>query len=66
MKKKDLEQIKSASVGELVKQVNDVKKELTGMHLDHEMKKLKDTRKIFHTRKKLSVLLTILNSKKTI
>ncbi|MBI2029315.1 50S ribosomal protein L29 [Candidatus Gottesmanbacteria bacterium] len=63
MKKKELEQIKTASVAELAKQIKDTKKELTDMHLETTVKKVKDTRKFFHLRKKLSVLLTVLNIK---
>lgn len=63
MKKNDLEKIKSATVADLNKQIVDLKKELTQLNLEKEMKKLKNSRKIFHTRKKLSVFMTILNMK---
>ncbi len=64
MKKKEIDQIKNATVEELSKQITQAKKELGEMSLENQVKKAKDTRQKFHLRKKISVLLTILNTKR--
>ena len=65
MKKKEIDQIKNATVEELSKQITQAKKELRDMSFENQVKKAKDTRQKFHLRKKISVLLTILNNERS-
>ena len=51
---------------ELIKLVQDAQALLVSLKLDHKQNKLKDTRSIFVTRKKIAILQTILNMKQAI
>ncbi len=64
MKKNILLEVKNEDINKLEARLQKEKKELSSLYLELETKKLKDTRKIFHKRKDISRILTIINEKK--
>ncbi len=65
MKKSVITEIKNENVDKLISRLNSEKKELSQMYLDLKVNKLKNTRSIFHKRKLMSRILTILNEKRS-
>lgn len=64
MKQSQLTEIKDNSLDKLVSRLNSEKKELAEMYLNLKVNKLKNTRGIFHKRKLISKILTIINEKR--
>lgn len=64
MKKNALQEVRAETVDKLVARLTKEKKELTNLYLELRTKKLKDLRKIFHKRKDISQILTILSEKR--
>jgi len=64
MKKNTLQEVRAETVDKLVVRLTKEKKELTNLYLELRTKKLKDLRKIFHKRKDISQILTILSEKR--
>lgn len=64
MKKNLLLEVKSENLDKLQERLAKEKKELTGLYLEVKTKKLKDVRKIFHKRKDISQILTLINQKR--
>ncbi|MBI2020309.1 50S ribosomal protein L29 [Candidatus Daviesbacteria bacterium] len=63
MKKRELTQIKSLPVKELILKAKAIKGEIANLVIDKNIKKLKDTRSIFKKRKDLAQVLTIIRQK---
>lgn len=64
MKKNIFAEIKTEQVDKLEARLLKEQKELSNLRLEISVKKLKDTRKIFHKRKDISKILTVLNEKR--
>lgn len=65
MKKKLLSEIRAETAEIILARISKEKKELAELYLDLSMKKLKDTRKIFHKKKDISQMLTIVSEKRS-
>ena len=63
MKKNEIKELHTRSMVELRKLLKDALATLAALKLDHEQNKLKDTRSIFHKRKEIAVLRTIMRAK---
>ncbi|MBI2040010.1 50S ribosomal protein L29 [Candidatus Microgenomates bacterium] len=63
MKKNELNLLKGLSIKELVKKANDLRKEISSLIIDKNMKKLKDTKSVFKKRKDLARVLTVIRQK---
>jgi ribosomal protein L29 len=63
MKAIDKKTVQTKSIKELKKQVEELQKTLAQLKLDHTQNKLKNTRSIFHTRKEIAVLQSVLHVK---
>lgn len=63
MKQKVLSEIKNKDIQELRKMLEEARKELFQLQLDHAQFKLKNTRSIFHKRKEIAIIQTILKEK---
>ena len=63
MKKDKLTEIKSEDLVKLKQRLLKEKQELTDLYLKLKINKLKNTRQIFHKRKDISQILTIINQK---
>jgi ribosomal protein L29 len=63
MKTKELKDLQIKTVEELKKLVVEAEEMLRELKLSHQQNKLKDTRSIFTTRKKIAVLQTIMQMK---
>lgn len=63
MKKNDFVQIKGLDIKELAEKVKALKKEITDLTLDKNMKKMKDLKMIFKKRKDLAQILTVARQK---
>lgn len=66
MKKNELNLIKGQSIKELADKAKGLRKEIAGLLIDLNMKKLKDTKSVFKKRKDLAQVLTILRQKQTL
>jgi len=66
MKKNTVKDIQGKKKEELIKMVSDAKNELLTLRLDNATKKLKNTRAIFHKRKDIARVLTIMRQKEFI
>lgn len=64
MKRNDLTEIKQLKVSEILIKVSAIKKELTDLVIDHNMKKNKDTKMMSKKRKDIAQMLTIVNQKR--
>ncbi len=64
MKKNVLTELRSESLSKLLEKLNQAKKELTELYLNLRIGKLKNTRSLFHKRKDISQLLTIIEEKR--
>lgn len=64
MKKNLLLEVKSENLDKLMERLSKEKKELTSLNLELKTKKLKDIRKIFHKRKDISQILTVIGEKR--
>lgn len=64
MKKNTFTEIKSENLDKLNARLNKEKKELVNLCLDHKTKKIKNTRSIYHKRKDISRILTVINEKR--
>ncbi len=64
MKKNEFVAIKGIDLKELKEKLKALKKEIADLHLDKNMKKLKDLKSISKKRKDLAQVLTVLNQKK--
>ncbi|MDP2704699.1 MAG: 50S ribosomal protein L29 [bacterium] len=63
MKKKQLQEYKTKTSGEIEKEINDGRKKLANLQVDLAMGKVKNIQEIRGTKKAIAQLLTILNSK---
>lgn len=63
MKIKDKKELFTKTENELLKLLKDAQGEVINLKLDKVQNKLKNTREIFNTRKKIAVLQTILKKK---
>lgn len=63
MKTNEKKDLQTKTKGELVKLLEDAKALLMNLKLDHQQNKLQNTREIFNTRKRIAVLLTVLQGK---
>lgn len=63
MKKSDLQQLRSETLDKLKARLLKEKKELANLYFEVRTKKIKDTRKIFHKRKDIGRILTIIAEK---
>lgn len=66
MKRKEFVIIKGMDLKELREKAKQLKKEIADLHLDKNMKKLKDLKSLNKKRKDLAQVLTILNQKQTL
>lgn len=66
MKTKDKKELLTRSVSELKKLLEEARKAIVSLKLDHQQNKLKDTRSIFNKRKEIAVLQSIINLKKIV
>lgn len=64
MKTTDKKDLQTKSVKELQKLVEEAKKALTQLKLDHAQAKVKDTRSIFNKRKEIAIMQTVLQQVK--
>lgn len=64
MKKNLLNQLRSETLENLLTRLSQEKKELANLYVELTTKKLKNTRKIFHKRKDISQILTLINEKR--
>lgn len=64
MKKTDKDALRIKSVKELQKVIEETKKTLVQLQLDHSQNKLKNTRSIFLTRKEIAAMQSILQQVK--
>ena len=64
MKTKDKKELQTKTINELNKMLKEAHEAIMIAKLDKEQNKLKDTRSLYHLRKKVAVLKTILNIKK--
>lgn len=64
MKKNILTEIKTEDLNKLNIRLATEKKELTNLCLDLKIKKLKNTRAVYHKRKDISRILTIINERR--
>ena len=65
MKSKDLKEIHTKTVVELKKLLKEAQDKFMTLKLDHQQNKLKNTRELFNVRKRIAVLKTIMNLKKS-
>jgi len=65
MKTVDKKALTTKTAKELEKMVDEAYKALTQLKLDHVQNKLKNTRSIFHARKEIAVLQSVLQQVKT-
>lgn len=63
MAKAQKTEIKEKTVEALKKDVVEARKELFNLHLDNQMRKLKNTRSIFSKRKEIARMLTAMKAK---
>ncbi len=63
MKTNEKKDLQTKTKGELVKLVQDAKAVLMNLKLDHQQNKLQNTSEISNTRKRIAVLLTMLQGK---
>lgn len=63
MKVNEKKDLQTKTKAELVKLLQEAQALLMNLKLDHQQAKLKDTRSIFNTRKRIAVLQTILKGK---
>lgn len=63
MKKNDLHELRSETLDKLKARLLKEKKELINLSLEAKTKKIKDVRKIFHKRKDIAAILTIIAEK---
>lgn len=63
MKRTELTQVKGLSIKELAERSKQLKRELAGLVIDLNMKKLKDIKTVFKKRKDLAQVLTVLRQK---
>ncbi len=66
MKNKDKKELHIKTQNELLKLLNDARDSLVMLRLEKVQNKLKNTREIFNTRRKIAVILTILKEKEKI
>lgn len=64
MKKNALLEIRAETVDKLVSRLAKEKKELADLYLEMSIKKIKNPRSLFHKRKDISQIMTVLNEKK--
>lgn len=65
MKSKDKKNLHTKNNGELLKELSEARQALHTMQLDHAQFKLKNTRSIFHKRKEIAQVLSVLNRKES-
>lgn len=65
MKTKEKKELHTKTENELLKILKDEKESLMMLRLDKTQNKLKNTRDLFNTRKKIAILQTILKEKET-
>ena len=65
MKKKQLQEYKTKTKGEIEKEISDEKKKLAGLAVDLAMGKVKNIQEIRGTKKSIAQLLTILREQET-
>lgn len=63
MKKKDLTEIKSKTISQLLKSVADLKKEMVGLKIDMSLGKTKNVHEISKKKRNIAQIKTILNQK---
>jgi len=63
MKSKDKKQLHTKTIDELKNAVKTAKEEMFKLGLEHIQKKLKNTQSLFHLRKDLAIMQTILREK---
>jgi ribosomal protein L29 len=63
MKKKDFVLIKNLNVSELLEKAGSLKKDIADLHMDKNMKKLKDLKSVGKKRRERAAVLTILRQK---
>lgn len=63
MKKKQLQEYKAKTTGEIEKEIHDEKKKLAGLEVDLAMGKVKNIQEIRGTKKAIAQLLTLLREK---
>lgn len=63
MKKKELGEIKNKNKGQLQKMVSDLRKELSNMHIESSMGKIKNLHQIKNKKKDIARVLTVLSFK---
>lgn len=66
MKSKDKKELHTKTENELLKTLKDALENLMMLRLDQKQNKLKNTRDIFNTRKKIAIVQTILREKETV
>lgn len=64
MKKNLLSEVKSENLDKLLSRLAKEKKELVDLYLELKTKKLKDVRKIFHKRRNISQIITVIGEKR--
>lgn len=65
MKTTDKKNLLTKSTNELQKMIEEANKTLSQIKLDHVQNKLKNTRSIFHARKEIAVMQSVLQTKLT-
>lgn len=63
MKKKDLAEIKSKTIGQLLKHITDLKKEMVGINIDMSLGKTKNVHEVSKRKRNIAQIKTILNQK---
>ncbi len=63
MKKEEIREIREKTLSELKKEINKRLKELFGLRMDKKMNKLKNKRVIYHKRKEIAMIKTIIREK---
>ncbi len=63
MKKKDLSEIKSKTISQLMKNISDLKKEMVGLSIDMSLGKTKNVHELSKKKKNIAQIKTILNQK---
>ena len=66
MKTKDKKELFTKTIDELKKLLEGAKKTVAELKFDHQQNKLKDTRSIFNTRKRVAILRSIIKVKEEV
>lgn len=63
MKKKDIEELKNKSIGQLTKIISDLEKEIMSAQIDQKKEKVKNVHQMRQKRKDTAIAMTILSQK---